>query len=317
MVEGDAVLVGFKHCVISVPLIWCSVHTCRSSCLFSSDPYCGWNGTACVPFVHPYTNLEQNLDSPSPLSTNSPCNNEIENSNRQKTEAENLHPTDSNDLEPEIADTHEEGTRIEQKEGYTLFTIIWVAVTASVGTLIILFVLYFCCYRRCLRSRKRKDLGDFTQKQMTLQHSKAVQEDETLGSFSKRVHKTFCGMKLWFFKAATPMPTHDITHKRDANAPHQRRQNDYSEAPLLKQKDVENARITRQTSSRLYSTCSSTSREDSLRISFTNTGTFYAICSFYSFCFQIRFCHILKAIPLTFVKGNIFFHFEDSLDKCR
>jgi len=267
LIEGDVVLVGFRHCVISLPLRWCSPHLCRSSCLRSSDPYCAWNKTACVSVVHPSETLEQNVNLDHSAALSAPCQSgsEVENNPLQTTD-EKADPTLPNVPGEEVVVIKEEESHLKKGNSNSLIVIIIVAVGTAALTALFVTLVYCCCCNN--RKRKPNDEENFIEKQMQVQHPMAVQSDEKQTSLSRKAHRTFCGMKYWFWKTTTPVHSPEIPAKHDVNKRYQRRSNDYTPAPTVAiTKNFEKPRINRIMSSRLNSTSSVTSREDSLRYS--------------------------------------------------
>ncbi|XP_076801400.1 uncharacterized protein LOC143445897 isoform X1 [Clavelina lepadiformis] len=46
--SSNVILVTFQHCIISVPLDMCHFYECKSACVQSGNPYCGWDGDKCA-----------------------------------------------------------------------------------------------------------------------------------------------------------------------------------------------------------------------------------------------------------------------------
>ena len=268
LIKGDAVLVGFKHCVISLPLRWCS-HLCRSSCLRSSDPYCAWNGSVCVPVTTPDATLEQDLNSDS-AAFSTPCLlTPKEQDQTLAVTEEKIDPTLANDSGEDTPDIKDEGSYLKLGSSYPLTLIVIVAVVATLGTAALTTTLYCCWYHHCRRKRKQHDPESFNSKQMQ-EHLKVIQADEKQNSLSRKAHKTFCGMKYWFLKTTTPVHSPEVPPKHDVMNRHQRRGNEYVPAPTVANpKSADKPRMNRIMSSRLNSTSSITSREDSLGIGYS------------------------------------------------
>ena len=284
LIEGDLILVGFEHCIVSVPLKWCSPHLCKSSCLRSSDPYCAWNGALCVPFVASDSIMEQDINSNfSALAV--PCQSkpteEVKPVEKPDNNPVSTQPSSSKEFWPEKEESS------QNRDFYSFEMMVIVVVAASVITLILSCSIFIFCYRCCCKKQKTNDPEKLNAKQTD------VNSDEKHNSLSRTAQKTFCGMRAWIWKTTTPTHTPELSAKREDSKRSQRSRNDYVPAPTVNQKNSEKPRMSRIMNSRLNSTSSTTSREDSVRFSagsqpllsrFSKTSSpdFGKLCEFYA-----------------------------------
>ena len=265
IIEGDFILVAFKHCFISIPLYWCAPFSCRSSCLSSSDPYCGWNGTSCLPFQRHDDVMEQDLTS----SNDTPCSvkPDTDKSNTDTGNSVDLeipeftHPNDTSDAE---SDTGDDRIALGQEDGFTIETIVYVGVGSSIATLLFLLFMLLLC-RCCARRRSKKTTGDdyFSSKQLQHQHEMARSQSETRSSLSRKARSSLCGFKFLSFKENSRVQSPIIEEKRGVASRRGRRQNEYTDPPACVQVDVESATLIKKMST-FHNQSSATSRGDDI-----------------------------------------------------
>nr|CAB3263218.1 uncharacterized protein LOC104266434 [Phallusia mammillata] len=259
---SDYVTVAFKHCTVSVPLHSCHLHQCKSTCIGSGDPYCGWNGTSCVAFQETLPPLNQDLRS----AINSPqlfpgcailtSKSETSTQSLKDIEKEIVFPDETLLLEQQIDDKDKVGPEelgdpdLEVASFGGNVLAIAVILTFMLTVVIIMATYFFC---RCWRGKKKYD---FHQKQM-MQHQQNLDELEKRGSLTRKAQLTYNGCLEWLCgpPKPTPAPTPMINNKSDEHYIPRAKPNNYSEAPTL-QLHVEKAKKQRRSSSRLNSTSS-------------------------------------------------------------
>lgn len=225
-------------------------YSCKSACLKSSNPYCGWNGKDCVPFLRKDQNLRQDLRSSKIIP---PCSDESELDELDHDDQTfTTQPFLNQDFDPNGSDTVVGRGPDEQKE-YSLETLIIVVCVTFVLTVVLLFVVLLTCCR-CRRQRSE----DLKQKQFEEQHNMAVASDSKRSSLSRRMKRTYCGWTFLFRKVTTPLHSPEVG--RDTRQT--RHQNNYSEPP---KKHLDCSLVKQKSSSRLNSISSTTSRQDSIR----------------------------------------------------
>ena len=260
LVENDTIFIAFKHCVITVPLKWCSSHKCKSVCSGAADPFCGWNGTACTPLLQPRkivkSDLKTEAHKPCPIETQigKPKLKESA-SGKGKSESKGIIsklPVIKEHLEPEAPPEKE-------AESISDATLVIVAVVASLVTLIVTLscVLMWQC---CRKNRKQSsDVETLKQKQGAELHHMVISDGEKRSSISRIAQQTYRSCKELITKATTPLHSPELSSKNKQQR--ERRGNNYTDAPKLQ--PVQPERTTRS-KKRLDSTSTASSRYDSI-----------------------------------------------------
>ena len=234
----------------------CSRYQCGSACLASSDPYCGWNGSSCVPYLHPNQDIEQNLRQSIfvPL-----CSDDVqveeEIKSKDDEELVTVGTSLNQSLDVEGRSESEVGSALESSYKYPLMTLIFVAVSTFIVTLLLITTIFCCCSRS-------KHADDLKHKQFKQQHDMVTKSDDRSGSFKRRVIKTYCGWNYFFRKVTTPLQSPDVRRETCQK----RHRNNYSEAPTRKSR-FQIEKQTLKTSSRMSSISSDTSRCDGIGFS--------------------------------------------------
>ena len=163
--------------------------------------------------------------------------------------------------EPDLIESPVVPAELEKnsEQGLTTTSLIIAAAIASAGT-IVLSVFCFIIWR-CLCRRKEKSLKE---KQMEEQHFLAVTDGEKRDSLSRKAQQTIKQLKGVVTKVATP----ELKSKSNGLQQHERRENDYSQVPTLRQKPAANNPMPpRGSKIRMSRTSSTSSRHDSVALS--------------------------------------------------
>lgn len=252
-VENDIIFVAFKHCVVTLPLQWCSDYGCESACRQSGDPFCGWNGTYCVPISRPVSIDERLLKS----KASALCADTIlehgdpvdERKNLEKIDSEKTKSTSANN--PKLPVTPAE-IEASQENLYTMHVLVLVALGTLFITLILVFIVYLTV-RYYRRKKNEKEPADFKKKQTEEIHQMS-QNDDKRSSLSRRFQD-------FIVKATTPSHSPQINSKKAARR--QRQQNVYTAPPSLKPRPESADVRSLRTSHRMNSVSSGSSRQDS------------------------------------------------------
>ena len=267
LVENDVIFIAFKHCVVTVPLKWCSAFRCESSCDGAADPFCGWNGKKCIPLPNPRkivkANLMPELRKPCPVETQIGKPNLKQNSGLSELEpakvTSNKSATHSSFHRPE------DPVQLEKAGGATHLPLVMVAVIASLSTLvlttIVALLLCYCCRKH---SKLSDDDETLQQKQSAELHRMAVSDGDKRSSFSRIAQQTYRGWKDLLTKATTPIQTPEM--KLRSGKRRERRENEYTDSSKLKQSYEEDGEtMLRRSKSRLDSSSTASSRQDSIK----------------------------------------------------
>jgi len=263
LVESGTIFIAFKHCVVTVPLKWCSANHCESACSGAADPFCGWNGTTCTPLPYPRKIVKSDLESrkPCPVETQIGKPNLTDrNPTKNKPEQNGINSelaVNTPSQQPTAAKVDFE----KETEDESINTLMIVAVVASLCTFV---VTVFCLLMwHCCRTNRKQGNDEETlqQKQSAELHHMATSDGEKRSSIS-RIAQTYRNYKELFTKAITPLQTPELTAKSDKRR--ERRENNYTEAPKLQQAQKDQERAQRRPKSRLDSTSTASSRYDSI-----------------------------------------------------